>query len=413
MERTRWLRAGAAALAALTLALAPVAEARSRVISSVSTTCRDIALTYDTEFSRTTESLVTLLDELKIKSTWFFVGQGVEGNPSLARRVAAKHQIGNHTYWHPEMPKFSVARMHAEISDTGDLIADVAGVDPKPLFRPPYGSYNNTLLDVTDAEGYPYVFMWSIDTADWTGNSSQDIAGRILRNAHPGAIVLQHGSPANTVEGTRLAVTGLRARGYQFVTLTELMGIDRHLRDFGGDTYVLQLYDSWAAVGACHNVTGPRLMAYNENPDPPVGSVLRIPHTNEVILRVNGERFESPLYARTHLQHGRSVAHVRLAERLGASVEWDGRVHVRQDEKHIVITPGDRIALVDGQPVDMGTEAEQIDGRTLVPVRFLAEQLGAAVEWDAITWTISLHTAPPAVPVGDPIAPPPVAPPVA
>lgn len=355
------------------------------------TACRDVALTFDTEFGASTSALADVLEGLNVKTTWFFLAGEVERNAALVQRVAARHQIGNHSVTHPLMTSRSDATMHWEISRAGDLIAQVAGVSPAPLFRPPYGDWNQTLLDVAESEGYGSVFLWSIDTRDWAGPSAEEIRQHVVKNIHPGAIVLQHGSARNTVEGTRRYVGDLRARGYQFVTLTELLGIDRSRRDFGGDTYVVQYRDTWAQIGACHNVTGPRLAAYNGNPDTPVGYVVNIPHKDELVIEIDGRRPELPVYPRV-LPPGWSVAPIRLAEQLGATVEWDGeRVHVRKTGLEMVITPGSSVALVNGEEKEMGVAATWAEERVLLPVRFLAEQLGYTVRWNNDTWVASIE----------------------
>ncbi|HYF91339.1 MAG TPA: polysaccharide deacetylase family protein [Symbiobacteriaceae bacterium] len=398
---SRWLRhAAAAALASsLLLCAGAPASARSQLISrGPVTACRDVALTFDTEFSSSTQALADLLDELNVKTTWFFLGSQVESHAALVRQVAARHQIGNHTFTHPIMPQQSIAQMKWEIAQATDTIGRVAGAGPRPLFRPPYGEWNNTLLNVTESEGYPYVFLWSIDTRDWAGPSAESIRQHVLRNIHPGAIVLQHGSAKNTVEATRMEVQDLRARGYQFVTLTELLGIDRDQRDFGGDTYVVQYQDTWAQIGVCHNVSATRLAAYNDYSSTPVGYVLHIPHRDELIVELDGKRLELPVYPRV-VPPGRAIAPVRLAEQLGAEVEWDGRqATVRKGDTVIMITPGDRMAQLGPDAVDMGTEAAWADDRLLMSVRFLAEQLGYTVTWNGSTWTASITSPEPAAP---------------
>lgn len=392
---SRWHRyaAAAALVSALFLAGAPRAGAAAELVrQGPRGACRDVALTFDTEFSSSTQSLANLLDELDVTTTWFFLGSQVEGNAALVRQVAARHQIGNHTFTHPVMPKESTARMRWEIAQATDTIGRVTGVSPRPLFRPPYGEWNQTLLDVAGSEGYSHVFLWSIDTRDWAGPSAAAIHQHVLQQIHRGAIVLQHGSARNTVEATRLVVQDLRARGYQFVTLTELLGIDRTERDFGGDTYAVQPGDTWAAIGACHNAGGERLAAYNGDPDTPVGYVLRVPRRDEIVIALDGRRLELPVYPRV-LPPGRSVAPVRLAEQLGATVEWDGaRVTVRKGDKQIVITPGEQMARVGQESLDMGAAALWAGDRVLVPVRFLAEQLGYTVTWSQATWTASIRS---------------------
>jgi peptidoglycan/xylan/chitin deacetylase (PgdA/CDA1 family) len=392
---SRWHRLASSAALAATLALtgAPAAARATLIRQGPASACRDVALTFDTEFAPTTQALADTLDQLHVRTTWFFLGQQVERYPQLVKQVAAHNEIGNHSFTHPVMTKLTAAQMQAEITRAGDAITRVAGVSPAPLFRPPYGEWNNTLLDVAGDLGYPYVFNWTVDTRDWAGPSAETIHQHILSHVFAGAVVLQHGSAANTVDAVRLTVPDLRARGYQFVTLTELIGLDRSQRDFGGDTYVVQPGDTWAQIGACHNVTGPRLAAYNAANDLTTGKTLQIPHTDELLIDLQGRRPELPVYPRV-LPAGRAVAPVRLAEQLGAVVGWDGtRVHVTKGDKEILIAPGDATALVNGQPADMGAAPVTVSQRVLIPVRFLAEQLGYTVAWQGETRTVSLTPA--------------------
>ncbi|HYF95217.1 MAG TPA: polysaccharide deacetylase family protein [Symbiobacteriaceae bacterium] len=383
----RWI--ATALFASLLLSAAP-AFAQSRLIFSGSTSCRDIALTYDVEFGNTTQDLADMVDSLGIRTTWFFLGDSVDSYPEITQQVAARHFVGNHTLNHPEMPRLSPTEMRRQILQAEANIEAISGVNPSPFWRPPYGSYNSTVLEVAEEAGYDYTIMWSIDTEDWNGPSVQTIRRRIVDNAEPGAIVLQHGFPPNSVEATRLAVSDLRQMGYQFVTVPEIMGLTRTQRDFGGDTYVIQPGDSFTFIGRCHNVTGPRVQAYNDLDDIPPGITLSIPHVDEIIVSLAGERLTFPVYPR--LAGAKSLAHVRLAERLGALVTWDGaRVIVTKGGNRIEITPEERIALVNGSPVDMGGAAVWEGERVMAPVRFIAERMGYTVQWDDPTWTVRIQ----------------------
>jgi hypothetical protein len=347
-------------------------------------------MTFDVEFSSTTQELADTIDSLGIKTSWFFLGDSVDAYPGIVQQVAKHHFVGNHTLNHPEMPKLSEDEMYRQLSQSEANIKRVAGVDPAPYWRPPYGEYDNDTLDVADEAGYPYTVMWSIDTEDWNGPSVETIHQRIVQNAEPGAIVLQHGFPPNSIEATRLAVADLKAMGYQFVTIPEIIGNGRDQRDFGGDTYVVQNGDSFGYIGRCHNVTGSRVQAYNELQDLSPGATLNIPHKDEVIIRLEGARQKFAVYSR--LVGKRALVHVRLAERLGATVDWDGaRVIITKDDTRIEITPGDKKATVNGTKVDMGTAAIFADDRVLVPVRFLVEQLGRQVDFDGATYTVDIH----------------------
>lgn len=381
----RWI---APLLSASLLLGGATALAQSRLIFSGDTGCRDIALTYDVEFSSTTQALADTVDSLGIRTTWFFLGDSVDAYPEIVRQVALRHFIANHTLNHLELTRYSRAEIRRQLLQSEANIERVSGYNPSPFWRPPYGAYDSDVLEVAEEAGYDYTMMWSIDTEDWNGPSVQTIRRRIVDNAEPGAIVLQHGFPVNSIEATRLAVGDLREMGYQFVTIPEILDLTRSQRDFGGDTYVIQNGDSFDFIGRCHNVTGPRVQAYNDLDDIPPGIALQIPHVDEIMVRLDGERIPFPVYPR--LAGEKSLVHVRLAERLGADVAWDGaRVIITSaNGKRIEITPGERMALVNGAPADMGAAAVMVDDRVLAPVRFLAEQLGRRVTWEHDTWTV-------------------------
>ncbi|HWI65808.1 MAG TPA: polysaccharide deacetylase family protein [Symbiobacteriaceae bacterium] len=388
--RLRPFCASAALLAASALAAAPAAAAPSAFISAGNGYCRDVALTYDTEFGEITPTLAATLEELDVRATFFFVGDDMAANAGLVRRLAARHQVANHTYSHEFMADLTPNQMREQFTLAEEAIVAASGRNPRPFWRPPYGNWDEVVLDVAGEMGYSYTVYWSMDTRDWQGPPAQVIRERLVSQAFPGGIALMHGSPLATPEGTRLAVSDLRAMGYQFVTVSEIVGVGRHLRDFGGDRYVVQSGDAPGWVAGCHNLTAPRLLAYNEVDTLDAGQTLAIPHTAEVIIRLEGERLSFPIYPR--VTGGRTVAHVRLAERLGATVDWDGaRVIITADGTELIITPGEQVALVDGEPHDMGAAAVMEQDRVLVPVRFLAEQLGAAVSWDGTTWTVSIE----------------------
>lgn len=380
------------ALCALLLPAAPASAARPALVYSANVPCRQIALTYDTEFTPSTQKLIDTLDSLHVRSTWFFMAKYMSYYPAVVQQVTAGHtnDIGNHTWDHPEMPKLDPASMRWQVDQAERQISRMTGINPKPYFRPPYGAWNDTMLDVVGKAGYSHVIMWSIDTLDWSGKSAQQIQQTIDDKAFPGAIVLMHGLGKHTAEGTRLAVADLRARGYDFVTISELLGQSRQWRDFGGDSYVVQPGDTWNSIGTCQNVTGARMQAFNSGSSLQPGAILKVPHLDQIVVRLNGQRQVLPLYSR--LQDMRAVVHPELAQRLGATVQAaGGQIHLRKGAKQIVIDPGQRIAHVNGAPVDMGAYPVNTGGVTLLPARFVAEQLGAHVTWDPTGWVLNIQ----------------------
>jgi peptidoglycan/xylan/chitin deacetylase (PgdA/CDA1 family) len=356
--------------------------------------CRQIALTFDTEFDPVvTPQLLNVLDANQAKCTFFLVGKEVAQYADLTHRIAATHEIGNHTYHHVSLPAFDRATMEKEISDADAAIAAVAGRSPKPYFRPPFGDYNDTVLAAAGAQGYSYVFLWSV-AADETATVESEIQD-ILRLAFPGGIALFHGWTPNTPPALAEALPELRRRGYQFVTISEIMGVDRTSRDWGGTEIYVQEGDTLEHLGECYNTAPSFLAAYNGlSGAPQPGDVLMTPHRDEVMVRLDGARLTFDTYPR--LLTDRVVAPVRtVAEAMGATVTWapvTRQVDVVLGSTTLRFTLDSATALVNGAPMQMPVPAQLYGGRTLVPIRFLAENLGAQVDWDGPSRTVLLRT---------------------
>ena len=186
-----------------------------------------IALTFDDgPHPRYTREILDILDEYHIPATFFFVGENVSYYSDTAREVAKRgHEIGNHTYSHPCASKQSEKALRDELSKCDDIIQSVTGVVPK-LFRPPQGSWNQRVYDIARERDYS-VILWDLDTLDWAKTPSDKIAKYILENAKSGNIILMHdyhsgGCP--TTEALRMFIPNLIEEGYQFVTVSELIG---------------------------------------------------------------------------------------------------------------------------------------------------------------------------------------------
>lgn len=179
-----------------------------------------VALTFDDGPSLYTPDVLKVLGRKKVKATFFMLGQQVAGYPSYARRVLALgHEVANHSYDHDQLPSSSNIR-HATRTIQG-----VTGFRPC-LFRPPYGAVNSTLKRAVRDDKMKTV-NWDVDTSDWKLPGAGSIASTIVNRARPGSIVLMHdggGPRGGTVDALSSAIGGLRAKGYEFVTVSELLG---------------------------------------------------------------------------------------------------------------------------------------------------------------------------------------------
>ena len=158
---------------------------------------------------------------------FFVVGKNAETYPELIDRIIDDgHEIGNHTYSHPCVNKQSQAAFREELTRCEEIIQRVVGVHPK-LFRPPQGSWNTRVYEIARERDYS-VILWDLDTLDWAHTPSENISNYILENVKSGNIILMHdfiGHNSKTPEALEKIIPVLISRGYEFVTVSELLGV--------------------------------------------------------------------------------------------------------------------------------------------------------------------------------------------
>jgi peptidoglycan/xylan/chitin deacetylase (PgdA/CDA1 family) len=180
---------------------------------------KQVALTFDDGPSIYTPQVLDILRRKKVKATFFMLGDMVSADPAAARRVlAAGHEIANHSSSHSLLPSYS------NISRAGRAIRRATGFKPC-LFRPPYGALNSSVISSARSLDMKSI-LWDIDTSDWSTPGTGTIRARVS-SAGPGSIVLMHdggGPRSQTVAALSGAIHNLRARGYEFVTVTKLLG---------------------------------------------------------------------------------------------------------------------------------------------------------------------------------------------
>ncbi|MEM9770903.1 MAG: polysaccharide deacetylase family protein [Cyanobacteria bacterium P01_D01_bin.73] len=186
-----------------------------------------IALTFDDgPWSETTAAAMNLLKQHGGKGTFFVIGNLVRRYPDLVKRMVADgHEVANHTWTH-RLAYSSPAIAAREIDNTAAEIAKYTGFQTR-IYRPPGGVLNNGLASYARNKGYA-VLMWSTDTLDWRYRQAESIRQRVLRSLKPGEIVLMHdgGGPRwATVEALAKLLPELKAKGYRFVTVSELLWI--------------------------------------------------------------------------------------------------------------------------------------------------------------------------------------------
>jgi peptidoglycan/xylan/chitin deacetylase (PgdA/CDA1 family) len=134
---------------------------------------------------------------------------------------AEGHEIGNHSWSHADFTKLTPAEVDSQLRMTQAAIAK-AGVPTPQVFRPPYGAVN----DMVKGHARMTIVRWDIDPADWEVMDAAKIHESILGQAKPGGIVLMHDIYPTTADALDSSILDLKARGYQFVTVSQLMNLD-------------------------------------------------------------------------------------------------------------------------------------------------------------------------------------------
>lgn len=204
----------------------PVEATAGNVFLSNRTAGRKVALTFDDgPHPIYTPRILEILEEFDVPATFFVVGQNVENYPEAFQKLLDSGcEIGNHTYSHRNVGRMSEAEICHEIEATEAAIAKVC--DRRLcLLRPPEGCLGVPLERVSVDKGYD-VILWSIDTLDWAHTPSDKIVSKVLGNLCGGDIILMHdyvSGKNTTCDALRMIISELKNRGYEFVTVTELI----------------------------------------------------------------------------------------------------------------------------------------------------------------------------------------------
>ena len=185
---------------------------------------REIALTFDDGPSPLTTPLVlAILHRYEAHATFFVIGEHARAYPYLLTEMAADgHEVGDHTFHHPNMTTLDGETMAQEIGRTAVVIREAAGQSPR-WFRPPGGDYTMGVAAAA-RRARMELAMWTENSGDWALPPAKIVAERVLIRAEPGSIILMHSTVMNTVRALPQIITSLQRRGYRFVTVSELAG---------------------------------------------------------------------------------------------------------------------------------------------------------------------------------------------
>ena len=169
-----------------------------------------------------TSKLLQILKQNGVHATFFVVGEQAERFPDLIRaEVAGGHEMGNHTYDHVSLIKIPPEYVDTEIKACGDVLRHITGRAPH-LFRPPGGEYNRNVAESVEALGYKMI-LYSDDPGDYADPGTSVIETRTLDTISDGGIILLHDGSAQTLVILTQIIQRLKARGFRFVTVDELL----------------------------------------------------------------------------------------------------------------------------------------------------------------------------------------------
>jgi peptidoglycan/xylan/chitin deacetylase (PgdA/CDA1 family) len=183
-----------------------------------------IAMTFDDGPSATlTPKLLDILAAHQIKASFFVIGENVAEHPEIVARAAREgHEIGNHSWSHPNFGKMSDGGVRNQLQRTDDAIKSATGSRPT-LLRPPYGSITaREKRWIHDLSVYQ-IILWHVDPYDCKRPGPSVVRNRILKETRPGSIVLSHDIHPGTIEAMPSTFDALQAKGFKFVTVSELI----------------------------------------------------------------------------------------------------------------------------------------------------------------------------------------------
>lgn len=186
-------------------------------------------LTFDAGYENgCTAKILDILQKHNVPATFFLVGNYLETNPDLVRRMVAEgHTVGNHTMHHPDMSKISdIVEFQKELEDLEALYLKITGQKMEKYYRPPQGLYSEENLKMAQKLGYKTVF-WSLAYVDWNNENqpTKDYAfAKLLPRTHNGAVILLHSTSETNATILDELLTKWQEMGYRFAPISQLFG---------------------------------------------------------------------------------------------------------------------------------------------------------------------------------------------
>lgn len=211
---------------------------RSLPVYCVNRADNKIAISFDCAWGTDhTDAILENLAASGVRATFFTVQFWAEKYPEYLKKIdGAGHEIGTHSATHSYMSRLGESEIRAELESSSRAITSVTGKEVT-LFRPPYGDYNNQLIDTCNSMGI-FPIQWDVDSLDWKDLSAGDIAARIVERVKSGSIILCHNNGLHTAEALPIIFDTLQARGFEFVPIGELIYKENYSIDSTGKQFL-------------------------------------------------------------------------------------------------------------------------------------------------------------------------------
>lgn len=202
-------------------------EEKDKIIASNRNAEKCVAITFDDgPHPKYTPEILDILQKYNAKATFFVIGENAKKHPEIIKKEYDQgHEIGNHTFSHPDLRSISAEQFVQEIEKTQAAIEEITGERPK-LFRPPGGYLNNNIVDELLLHKYnPVLWSWRQDSMDWTCPSVESIVNTVMNNLRDGDIILFHdfiSKNSPTPAALEIILKRLTQQGYSFLTVSEL-----------------------------------------------------------------------------------------------------------------------------------------------------------------------------------------------
>lgn len=209
---------------------------RKLPIYCVNTDKKQISISFDAAWgNEDTRQILDILKENNVKATFFMTGEWIEKYPEDVKAIASEgHDLGNHSMTHQQMSTLSKEKCLEELQKPHDLVKELTGTE-MILFRPPYGDYNNNLIDTAASLGY-HTIQWDVDSLDWKDYGVSSIIDTVCNHSHlgNGSIILMHNGAQYTAEALDTLIKNLIDKGYKFVPISKLIYTDTYYMDHEG-----------------------------------------------------------------------------------------------------------------------------------------------------------------------------------